>query len=236
MFWHWPGRNSWIPYPVPASLIRCVTDKTPGGPQVALPARALDPHAGRSNRAATWGHVIHSERANRRAGWPVAAAGLLKVTLRMVLSKRGGGGGEREARAQPVDTSRPLGRWPLCRRIKTRRATMGQDTSRRWLHATCACACASTLVGICYKDIQMRPLVCWCGAKIAYSARKKGCSLPNAQCAPPSRPPGVRQRDIFYVSNAELGTWGIFEIFLPIKNDFIAFFIKLITYFCTSPI
>ena len=33
----------------------------------------------------------------------------------------------------------------------------------------------------------------------------------------------------------ELGTFGIFEIF-NIKKIFFAFFIRLITYFCTSPI
>ena len=34
----------------------------------------------------------------------------------------------------------------------------------------------------------------------------------------------------------EPGTFGIFEFFQIIKNDFFSFFIKLTTYFCTSPI
>ena len=35
---------------------------------------------------------------------------------------------------------------------------------------------------------------------------------------------------------AELGTFGICIFFSIIKNDFFAILIKLITYFCTSPI
>ena len=45
-----------------------------------------------------------------------------------------------------------------------------------------------------------------------------------------------RERDSAFMYNCRAGHFRYFSIFLIIKNDFSSFFIKLITFFCTSPI
>ena len=59
-----------------------------------------------------------------------------------------------------------------------------------------------------------------------------GCAICIFECAPSS---DNRSSNNFEVVIRRAGHFRYLKIFSIIKNDFLAFFIKLITYFCTSP-